>query len=80
MKITFKVCFLLGNGTQGKGKLKRGYIREKNFSSGTEENTIFLVAQKGFPQNPLSDVLMLCPRTMSMYHQEVFTVRFSLMY
>jgi hypothetical protein len=41
MKITFKVCFLLESGTQGKEKLKRGYIREKNFFSNTEENSIF---------------------------------------
>jgi hypothetical protein len=35
MKITFKVCFLLGSGTQKRRELKRGYIREKNFSSDT---------------------------------------------
>jgi hypothetical protein len=49
MKITFKIYFLLGTDTQGKGKLKRGHIREKNFFSSTEKNTIFSVAQKGFP-------------------------------
>jgi hypothetical protein len=48
MEITFKVCFLLVSGTQGKGKFKRGHIRENNFSSDIEENSIFLVAQKGF--------------------------------
>jgi hypothetical protein len=47
MKITFKVCFLLGSGTQGKGKLKRGHIREKNFSNGTKENTIFFNGTEG---------------------------------
>jgi hypothetical protein len=50
MKITLKVYFLFGSGTQGKGKLKRGYIRENNFLSGTEENTTFLETEKGFLQ------------------------------
>jgi hypothetical protein len=46
MRITFKVCFLLGSGTQGKGKLKWDYIRKKNFFNDTEENSIFSVAQR----------------------------------
>jgi hypothetical protein len=41
MKITFKVCFLLGSDTQVKRKLKRGHIMGKNFSGGTEEISIF---------------------------------------
>jgi hypothetical protein len=47
MKITFKICFLLRSGAQGKEKLKRGHIK-KNFFNDTEENSIFSVARKGF--------------------------------
>jgi hypothetical protein len=47
MKITFKVCFILGTGTQEKGKLKRGHIREKNFSSGIEAILIFFSSTEG---------------------------------
>jgi hypothetical protein len=47
MKITFKVCFILGTGTQENGKLKRGHIREKNFSSGIEAILIFFSSTEG---------------------------------
>jgi hypothetical protein len=49
MKITFKIYFLLRSGTQEKEKLNQRYIREKNFSSSTEENTIFFSGTEGIP-------------------------------
>jgi hypothetical protein len=52
MKITFKIYFVLRSGTQEKEKLNQRYIREKNFSSSTEENTIFFSGTEGIsPEN-----------------------------
>jgi hypothetical protein len=74
MKITLKVYFLFGSGTQGKGKLKRGYIRENNFLSGTEENTTFFRDREGIFANMLAHQFAIFWTKFGYYYNYYVTI------